>query len=477
MTSRACALLLGLTVTLAACTSLPTTPVTARTAWAAGGLVRQFVLPAGEAMRVELGEANRLLMAVSAAHAEAPAFQFRIQHQHPTQGEARFRESGARLAQEPGALDWEPVRRVQAAAETETFWVNIGDSTEAGDRKRTAKRRLTTAHANFYVDAEGAEGITDDQLKRLGEAFESRIYGTVTGTFGAEPKTDPSGESRVYVVLSPAVDNFGKDKGLMGYFWSRDLLSPAATGPRAHTNQKKVIFLTSRLFEQPAQTVFGTLAHEFTHLCVFNQKVLVPNRATPEETWLDEGWAMLAMDLCGYGLRGGNEAIARDIKRFEEAPAEYSLTDWAGNPNGFSYGLSYLFARYLYDRFGAEVVKDALAAPATGVGAVQGGLVKREASFQDVYSDWTVANAVSGLKLTDDRRFSYASDVNLRGTYGGLTLGGVQARPVADFQKGLPGTLRPWSTTYYDLKAPAKRTWAFEFRSGSALFGGAIVLP
>lgn len=476
--SRVRDLLLALTVAAAAaCTSPPTTPVTARTAWAAGGLVRQFVLPAGEAMRLELGEANRLLMAISAAKAEAPAFQFRVQGHPHAQGESRFTESGSLLAREPGALAWKPVRRVQAAKNPETFWINIGDSTEKGDRERTAKLRHTTAHAHFYVDAEGAQGVTDEQLKRLGDAFESGVYGTVTGTFGADPKTDPEGESRVYVVLSPAVDNFGKDKGLMGYFWSRDLLAPAASGLRAHSNQKKVIFMTSRLFDQPANTVFGTLAHEFTHLCVFNQKVLVPNRAAPEETWLDEGWAMLAMDLCGYGLRSGNEAIARDIKSFQEQPAAYSLTDWAGNPNGFSYGLSYLFSRYLYDRFGGEVVKDALAAPGTGVDAVQGALVKRQASFQDVFSDWTVANAVSGLSVTDDRRFSYAPDVNLRGTYGALKLGGVQAVPVAEFQGGLPGNLRPWSTAYYDLKAPAKRKWAFEFRSGAGLFGGAVVLP
>ncbi|HEY9899270.1 MAG TPA: hypothetical protein V6D00_08825 [Pantanalinema sp.] len=473
--TRSRTLILALSVALSACSSAPTTPVTARTAWAAGGLVRQFVL--GEAMRLELGEASRLLLAVSAAHAEAPAFQFRVQGRAPAGGESRFGESGARLVREPGALDRAPVRRAQAAKDTETFWINVGDSTEQGDRERTAKRRLTTAHAHFYVDADGAQGVTDEQLKRLGDAFETRIHQTVTGTFGADPKTDPSGESRVYVVLSPAVDNFGKDKGLMGYFWSRDLLSPATSGLRAHSNQKKVIFLTSRLFDQPAQTVFGTLAHEFTHLCIFNQKVLLPNRATPEETWLDEGWAMLAMDLCGYGLRAGNEAIARDIRSFEEAPASYSLTDWAGNPNGFSYGLSYLFGRYLYDRFGAEVVKDALAAPGTGVDAIQGALAKRQASFQDLYCDWTVANAVSGLNLTDERRFSYASDVNLRGTYGGVTLGGVQAVGVAGFPKGLPGALRPWSTAYYDLKAPAKRAWAFDFRSGSGLFGAAVALP
>lgn len=460
------------------CSWLPTVPLaTGKTTSAAGGAIRQFFLPPGDPSKLDLGSAKHLLFAVSASESSAPSFQFRIQSQGTGSGESRFRASDAQLLAEPGALDRPaPTRRIQAGElPPGQFWINTGDSTLGGDRLRTTTLRLTTPRAYFYVDTEA--DISADQVQRLADAFEQRIYPTVTGTIGSDPRTDIKGESRVHVVLSPAVDNFGADKGLMGYFWSRDMLSytDVATSPRYHSNQKKVIFLTSRIFQQQSYTTFGTLAHEFAHLCVFNQKVLSRNRNIPEDVWLDEGWAMLAMDLAGYGLRAGNEEIAKDIKSFQEEPAAYSLTDWFNNPHGFSYGLSYLFVRYLHDRFGPEILKDIMAFPDVGVDAVNGALAKRGLSFQDVFADWALTNA-AGTPI-NDKRFSYGADINLRGTYGAITLGGIRPLPIASFPKSLPTTLRPWGTAYFDLQAEAPKAWNFEFKNPFGLFGSALIIP
>lgn len=462
------------------CSWLPTSPLaTGKTTSAAGGAIRQFFLPPGDPSRLDLGSAKHLLFAVSASESSAPSFQFRVQSLAQRSGESRFRASDAELLQEPGALDRPaPARRVQGGETSLSFWINTGDSTLAGDRLRATTLRLTTPRAYFYVDNESAD-IGNDQIQRLADAFEQRLYPTVTGALGAEPRTDLLGEARVHVVISPAVDNFGQDKGLMGYFWSRDMLaaSTVATSPRYHSNQKKVIFLTSRIFQQQSYTTYGTLAHEFAHLCVFNQKVLVRNRSIPEDVWLDEGWAMLAMDLAGYGLRAGNEEIAKDIKSFQDDPAAYSLTDWFNNPHGFSYGLSYLFARYLHDRFGPEILKDIQAFPDVGVDAIDGVLAKRGLTFQDVFADWALTNAVSGMQPVNDKRFSYGADINLRGTYGAISLGGVRPTPIASFPKSLPTTLRPWGTAYFDLQADAPRGWNFEFKNPFGLFGSALIVP
>jgi hypothetical protein len=460
------------------CTSTPTTPATGSATSVAGGTIRQFLLPVGNPTHLDLGSARHLLFAVSASDSTSPSFQFRVQSLTPR--EDAFGASTNSLLREPGAIA-RPRRRTQAGGkQTESFWVNIGDSSLAGDRLRTATLHLTTQHAYFYLDQDtGGATVTDDQIARLANLFESQEYPTVTGTFGADPATDLEGDSHVYVVLSPAVDNFGQDKGLMGYFWSRDMLSATtvATSPRLHSNQKKAVFLTTRLFQQPNYTTYGTLAHEFTHLCVFNQKVLLPGRTVSEDTWLDEGWAMLSMDLCGFGLRGGNDAIAKDIKAFQDKPAAYSLTDWFHNPNGFSYGLSFLFTRYLYDRFGAGIIHDIMAYPDTGVDAVAGALAARGLSFQSVFADWAIANAISGLHVTSDSRFQYAPDIDLHGTYGAITLAGVTLTPVTAFPKSLPGVLRPWGTAYFDLAASSDRDWSFDFNNPIALFGSAAIAP
>lgn len=459
------------------CNLLPTTPTSGKTNVTASGVVRQFVLPQGEATRLDLGSAKRLLLAVSASDSTAPSFQFRIQSVAPD--ESRFHQGDAELLKEPGALSERAGRTTQAGGlASDTFWINIGDSTLQGDRQRTATLRLTTAHAYFYLDTEALADVSADQLQQLAGTFETRIYPTVTNVFGADPRTDLNGDSHVYIVLSPAVDNFGQDKGLMGYFWSRDMLSMSSSplSPRNHSNQKKAIFLTSRLFNQQPYTTFGTLAHEFTHLCIFNQKVLLPSRTVPEDTWLDEGWAMLAMDLCGYGLRAGNDEIAKDIKGFQDQPIAYSLTDWTRNPHGFSYGLSYLFTRYLYDRYGIDAVHDALSQAAVGVDSLQGALSSRGSNFRDFFADWTIANAISGMGYSNDKRFLYASDINLRGTYGTTVLSGIHPKAIASFPQELPETLRPWGTAYYDLNSNVTRAWSFDFRNPMGLFGGAVLL-
>lgn len=456
-----------------ACSWLPT----GATGATGNGVIRQFVLPPGNPARLELGSARRLIFAVSASDSADPSFQFRIQSQVPP-NESRFRAQDRRLFSEPGAFHYP--RRIQAGGNpTESFWINIGDSTTTGDRQRTATRRVVTPHAYVYTDSQGVD-LSTDQVTQLANAFETTIYPTVTRVFGADPATDAAGDSHVYVVLSPAVDNFGRDPGLMGYFWSRDLLSSdgATSGnPRVHSNLKKVIFLTSSLFAQQPATTFGSLAHEFTHLCVYNQKVLAHDRTEAEAAWLDEGWAMLAMDLCGYGLRSGNGDIARDIKSFEDAPSTYSLTDWFNNPHGYSYGQSFLFSRYLYDRFGAGIIPDVMASDATGVGGVQSALAKRGLGFQDVFADWAITNAIAGLQLGQDPRYGYAADLNLRGTYGDVALAGVKLTAVKDFPVTLPGSMRPWGTTYYDLTSSTPRGWTVDFRNNLTLFGRAATAP
>jgi hypothetical protein len=482
---------LALTVTTGCTLIPPTGPSEFMTRQAADGRVRQFVLGPQSSGTLTLGKARNLLFAVSTGAAASRAESFRIQDAsaEPRDPHGRFRESFGAIAAEAAA---DPHPRLQAVepppakGETRSFWVNIGNSLASGDRKQQAKLIETTEHAYFFVDTHSYANSPyhanpaqfEAQVKELARAFEANIHPKVTQAFGPPPTPGIDQDSRVYVVLSPAVDNFGADAGLMGYFWNRDLY-PASTSPgnvREHSNEKEVIFLTDQIFKQKAWTIYGTLAHEFTHLVVYNQKVIAPNRSTPEETWLDEGLAMLAMDLCGYGLRHGNDEIARDIARFQAAPEKYSLTDWFRNPNGFSYGLSFLFTRYLYDRFSEGLIRDLLKTPQVGVSGVGEVLAPRNVTFQDVFSDWTLANAISGMGVTGESRYGYASEIKLRETYGAVQLTGIQPRPL-NGPADVTAPARPWSTGYYLLGAPQERAWTMDVRPGLVMLGGTVALP
>jgi hypothetical protein len=367
-------------------------------------------------------------------------------------------------------------RRLQAATErevgtTEKFWVNTGNSSSGGDVQRTAKLERKTEHAYFYVDTE-AQTISQANLDRLASEFEDKIYPRVTAVFGPESKPGVDGDGRLFIVVSPAVDNFGKEKGLMGYFWSRDMLP--ASGAGSHSNQKEALFMTDKLFDYPELTSFGTLAHEFQHLINFSQKAIRSGYTMVEETWLDEGLAMYAMEVAGYGLPAGDKHIAKDLNEFQQTPSAYSLTDWSGNPHGFSYGQSYLFVRYMVDRHGPGVIKEILQATKAGQDGLDQVLAKRQATFAGFFRDWTIANLISGTPLAAGTAYQYKG-LDLAGSYGGFDLAGFKTTPATSAE--VTAGLRPWGSAYYTFDANQQKAWELKLGDGGAtrLLGAAIV--
>lgn len=370
------------------------------------------------------------------------------------------------------------MRRLAAAGEarvvgsTDKFWVNTGDSRSTGDLQQTAVLKHVSDHAYFYVDQQ-AKPLTEGQLAQLVSEFESKIYPRVTGAFGTEAKPGVDGEDRLFIVISPAVDNFGKEKGLMGYFWSRDAIPGTST--TSHSNQKEVLFMTDKLFDYPSLTSFGTLAHEFQHLINFSQKAVKSGYTVAEETWLDEGLSMYAMEVAGYGLPAGDKHIAKDLREFQLDPAAYSLTDWSGNPHGFAYGQSYLFVRYMVDRFGPNVVQEILQSTKAGQQAVEEVLARRQDSFVGTFRAWTIANLISDQPVSANTIYRY-KDLPLHGTYEDIVLPGFQAQ--AATSADVTANLRPWGSAYYTFSAPVQKTWRFDLGdNGSTRLMGAAIVP
>ncbi|MDB5099003.1 MAG: hypothetical protein JWM80_3424 [Cyanobacteria bacterium RYN_339] len=375
-----------------------------------------------------------------------------------------------RFAARPGParkrLLAEPARVLGAA---ETFWVNTGDA--SNDVLQTAVLERITDHAFFYKDKQ-AKAISDAQFDALVAEFETKIYPREAAVFGTPPHPGVDNEERVFIVVSPAVDNFGKEKGLMGYFWSRDALPNGKGGE--HSNRKEVLFMSDKLFDYPALTSFGTMAHEYQHLLNFSAKSVRSNFTVAEETWLDEGLAMYAMEVAGYGLPAGDPLIAKDLNEFLRNPLAYSLTDWENNPHHFSYGQNYLFVRYLADRYGADAIKDLYASDRTGVGAVEDSLKKRNDTFAQFFADWAVTNVVTGLPVAVGTKYRYQG-LDLAGDFGGFRLPGLQTTRVIDGNASM--VLRPWGCAYLTYVAGAEQAWSLALSSTEpAKLVGAAVL-
>lgn len=130
----------------------------------------------------------------------------------------------------------------------------------------------------------------------------------------------------------------------------------------------------------------GVFAHEFEHMIHFD---VDPD----EESWVDEGLADLAGFFCGYGHSSNHIAyyfVYHDIT---------SLTFWGSGLN--DYGASYLFALYLYEKYGgAPFISALVREPANSIEGVEKTLAAfgYRDKFNQVFDNWTIANYIDDTR-------------------------------------------------------------------------------
>jgi hypothetical protein len=448
------------------------------------GPILRLDVPPGQSAAAVTTSGTRLTLAVSAA-ADQP-LDVAVQTQPTTQAApaAAYRapamtlpfpattgDAAARALAGPRSAGRRVLQaKTRTVGSTETFWVNTGSFTPEGDRQQTAVLKRISAHAYFYVDQQ-AQGVTEADLDRFMAAFEDTVYPSVTAVFGEEAKPGVDGEDKLFVVFSPAVHDFERMTDLLGYFWAVDAVPNPAPG--GHSNRKEVLFMSDRLFAASPLLGYGTLAHELQHLINFTRKGPLFNYNANEATWLDEGMAMLSMEVAGYGLSAGEQLVATNIRDFENDPGAYTLQDWRSNPNGYAFGQSYLFVRYLVDRYGEGVLKEIIATPKRGAEAINEVLARRGDSFVRFFQAWTIANVLSDSPLAVGTPYRYQS-LRLNGTYGPITLPGFQAKPLPG--ASFTATVRPWSTQYFQAQASAGQAWnvGLGAPAGGRVLGAAI---
>lgn len=440
------------------------------------GAITRMVVPAGQRATAQTASGRRVTLAI--ADASDQALTVPVELQAATGATAAYRASAPTvtppfpvaagdLAASALSAPRSPMRHVaqttsRTVGSSDSFWVNTGSFTPEGDRQQTAVLKRVSAHAYFYVDTQAAP-VSETQLDQFVSTFESTIYPRVTGVFGEEAKPGVDGDDRLFIVFSPAVHDFDHMTDLLGYFWAPDAVPNPASG--SHSNQKEVLFMSDRLFAASPLLAYGTLAHEFQHLINFTRKGPLLNYAANEATWLDEGMAMLSMEVAGYGLSAGEQLVATNIRDFESDPAAYALQDFRNNPNGYAFGQSYLFVRYLVDRYGAGVMKEIIGTPKRGQDAVEEVLERHGDSFVHFFQDWTIANVLSDTPASAGTPYHYQS-LRLTGTYGPITLPGFAVAPASG--TSFNAELRPWSTRYVRAEAPVAQPWRWTVTAPAA---------
>lgn len=272
------------------------------------------------------------------------------------------------------------------------FWVSNTDTNENFQVSAT----LQYVGDNIYFWIEDGVSFNRSDLDRLAGTFDQEIIPTNREFFGQEWNPGVDGDSRFYVLYAGDLGN-----SLAGYFSSADELHPDA---HPYSNAHEMFLLSSDNVPLNDPYIYGTMAHEFQHMIHWYQD-------KNEESWVNEGFSMLAEHVNSYDAGGFDWEYMRNT--------DMQLNDWGGDvgENGPHYGASFLFMVYFLDRFGEDATK-------TFVSHDENSFASLDAVFADLkiknpttgevytgnefFADWTVANMLQDTGI-ENQRYDYIS--------------------------------------------------------------------
>ncbi len=254
----------------------------------------------------------------------------------------------------------------------------------------TADLKRIGAHSYIYLE-QGITSVTDEMLDQIVNEFES-IYANNVGFFGNPPDVDR--DKKINILLMDVVDGSSGGSYVAGYYNSANEL-PSVNYPGI-SNQSEIFYMdvNEGLPDDASamESFFGTLAHEFQHMIQY--EVYLSNYTSInelEESWLNEAFSQLAIKLNNYG-----EPIAHIECYLSDLLRTFDAGLFEFNNNLSEYGEAYLFALYLYEKFGDTFIKNLAQNPLKGVESIDNQLVKDgiNTTFDEIFEKEQIAVAI-----------------------------------------------------------------------------------
>lgn len=312
-------------------------------------------------------------------------------------------------------------RKESEVGSTETFWTwdftDLSSFPDLPSVQFTAILKAKGVYCDVYVD-ENSTHIDNGDAEEIARQFDEVAYPVVTGQFGFPPVIE--GSSRVAILL-PLAFNGGMDEELNPNGWAAgafnydDQLPPSIENP--YSNYRNVLYLNPGLYNTSIPVFIEKwrpiLSHEFHHLV--NYRYFGASESVP----IDEGKALLAEILSGYGLPNGDYLMWDNVVAYQDNPSDISLLQMSMsdvNPLG-TYGMGLLWICYLYDRFGSEAIYKMATYTSPGLDAAEAvtGIPK-----QHLFAEWLQANIVNGT--VNNKIFEYKT-IDVVGDGGGQFFG------------------------------------------------------
>jgi immune inhibitor A len=251
--------------------------------------------------------------------------------------------------------------------------------------------------------------VTDEQIEYILEEFETNIYPTDVGYFGAPDFHDgtyslleawgyvPPGyyyeeTGRNVIMISNIRDeNYYEDYPyyIAGFYWGlyedyfdRNIFNIDAYDWEHRLGPEGTEWIPGEYVTRP-HLYEAIFAHEYQHL-------IHADYNPGDDTFMNEACSMFAEILCGYG------ADWSSINSYLHTP-DNSLTIWEDQTDInilADYGAAQLWATYLNDQYGEELIGYFVQAGVPGVEGINAALAHfgYTETFNDVFRDWRIAN-------------------------------------------------------------------------------------
>ncbi|MEA4813019.1 MAG: immune inhibitor A [Anaerolineaceae bacterium] len=315
------------------------------------------------------------------------------------------------------------------------FWVSNVDSNKNFQIDAT----LRYVGDNIYFWIEDSVNYKEKDLKAVAELFDKKYIPTDRAFFGSEWNPGVDGDPRLYVLYAGGLGN-----SLAGYFSSVDELHPDA---HPYSNAHEMFLINSDNVGLNEDYLHGTMAHEFQHMIHWYQD-------KNEETWMNEGFSMLAEHVNGLDAGGFDYEFA--------AEPDLQLTDWGEDvgTNGPHYGSAYLFMVYFLDRFGEDASKALVAEKENGLASVSKVMqdlkiinptTGKPYTGEEVFQDWTLANLIQNPAV-EEGRYAYKSYSPPSFT--------IQ-NSMENFSQPFVGTVHQFGTQYIELNCSGQHSIEF----------------
>ena len=331
---------------------------------------------------------------------------------------------------------------------THSFWVDKTTITSPTANYISVPYVLqaVTAHAQIWVDATPgtpASTLSSGLVNQIATNFEtayalvSRYYGSssyggtvpagsfdqptcapgsslTTNTYDTFPVPDPGYMTVLITDQSDLGPGFGGYNSPDDYY-PQDI----ANCHGAESNETPTI--TIGWFNGGLAEAQGfdleTIAHEYTEIVAWVQHVIVRGGQEEPNSVLD-GLAQIAEDFSRGGLSPDTLSAA---SVYLSQPQNYSLTAFAGFENGQyelncngCYGETYLFFRYLVDRFGTGILASITQTAQTGMANISAATGETP---QQLIQDFATTLAVSGTGISNVERLQLHDVSSAHGIY------------------------------------------------------------